>query len=69
MQVTRTSPLSRKTNTREINVTDVQLARWHRGELIQNVMPHLSPDDREFLMTGITPEEWAETFGDEEDAT
>ncbi len=69
MQVTRTSPFSGKTNTREINVTDAQLARWHRGEPIQNVMPHLSPGDREFLMTGITPEEWAETFGDEEDAT
>ena len=25
-------------------------------------MPHLSADDREFLMTGVTPEEWDATF-------
>ena len=37
------------------------------GELIQNVFPDLSPDDREFLMTGVTAEEWAEFVGDDED--
>jgi hypothetical protein len=30
-------------------------------------MPNLSADDREFLMTGTTPEEWDEMFGDDED--
>ena len=34
-------------------------------ELIQNAMPNLSADEREFLMTGITPEEWAELSEDE----
>lgn len=58
MQITRKSPFSGKTNTREIDVTADQLDRWRAGGLIQNVMPHLSADDREFLMTGITPEEW-----------
>ena len=28
------------------------------GALIQDAMPHLDPDQREFLMTGITPAEW-----------
>lgn len=63
MQITRKSPFSGKINTREIAVTEEQLLRWERGELIQNVMPNLSADDREFIMTGITPEEWEETFG------
>jgi len=27
-------------------------------------MPTLSADDREFLMTGATPEEWGEIFPD-----
>jgi len=36
-----------------------QYDAWKGGELIQNAMPNLSADEREFLMTGITPEEWA----------
>ena len=34
---------------------------------IQNAAPHLSDADREFLMTGITVEEWDEAFPDDED--
>jgi len=64
MQITKFSPHSMKDHTREINVTQSQLDRWQAGELIQNVMPHLSPDDREFLMTGLTPEDWEEMFPD-----
>ena len=67
MQITRTSPFSGAINTREIPVTAEQLHAWESGVLIQNAMPNVSADDREFLMTGITPEEWEETFaGDEE---
>ncbi len=33
---------------------------WRDGELIQNVFPQLSADQREMLMTGITPEEQEE---------
>ena len=51
----------------DLNVTEAQLSRWEAGELIQNVFPDLSPDDREFLMTGVTAEEWAEFVGDDED--
>ena len=54
-----------KDHTREIDVTQSQLDRWKAGELIQNVMPNISADDREFLMTGITPEEWDAHFSDE----
>jgi hypothetical protein len=28
-------------------------------------MPDVSPDGREFLKTGVTPEEWVNTFGSE----
>jgi hypothetical protein len=54
-----------KVHTRDIDVTDHQLALWKGGMLIQEAMPHLSADDREFLMTGVTPEEWAKEFKDE----
>jgi len=58
MLITKMSMMSGDINTREIDVTEFQLERWKGGHLIQDVMPDLSPDDREFLMTGITPEEW-----------
>ena len=68
MRVTRRSPFSDKQHTMDLPITAEEVARWTiGGELIQNVWPNLSADEREFLMTGITPEEWAETFGDEED--
>jgi hypothetical protein len=58
MLFTRTSPVSRKTHTKDIPCTDEQVFRWVNGELIQKAFPHLSADDREFIMTGITAEEW-----------
>ena len=66
MQITRTSIMSGKTRTMELPVTRDMLIQWERGVLIQDAMPHLSPDEREFLMTGITPDEWAE-MGEEEE--
>jgi hypothetical protein len=66
MKITRTSPFTGKTNTLEINVTEEQLIDWQSGTLIQHAMPHLTPDEREFLMTGITEEEWDELFSEDE---
>ena len=66
MLIERTSMISGKTNSLELPITNAQLDRWTGGELIQNVFPDLEIDQREFLMTGITPEEWNRTFGEEE---
>lgn len=62
MLITRTSPFSGNTNSMEIEVTQEQLSSWENGVLIQNAMPNLSADEREFIMTGITPEEWDSAF-------
>jgi hypothetical protein len=37
------------------------------GKLIQDAMPELSADEREFVKTGITGEEWDQLFGGAED--
>ena len=66
MIIKRRSPFSGKENTMDIVVTDEQIFAWMNGELIQRAMPELTPDEREFIMSGITPEEWNETFGKEE---
>lgn len=58
MLITRTSPFSGATNSLEINVTQEQLDMWKAGTLIQNAMPNLTADEREFIKTGITAAEW-----------
>lgn len=66
MLITRTSMFSGVTRTLEIDVTQDQLNRWEAGGLIQDVMSNLTPDDREFIMTGVTADEWDEFVGDDE---
>jgi hypothetical protein len=58
MQFIRKSMLSGVTRSRDIDVTEEEYDRWRSGVLIQRAMPHLSDVDREFIMTGITEEEW-----------
>lgn len=67
MKITRKSDLTGIEHTKEIDVTQEQLDTWKNGELIQKVMPHLSDNDREFIMTGITTEEWDKAFPEEID--
>ena len=67
MQITRTSIFSGNTNTMELNVTQEQLTAWESGVHIQVAMPQLNADEREFMKTGVTPTEWNELFGEEED--
>jgi len=45
----------------------IGLSRWaEEGVLIQDAFPGLNSDQREFLQTGLTIEEWDEIFGEEE---
>lgn len=37
------------------------------GYYIQDAFPYLTEDEREFILTGITADEWDELFGDEEE--
>lgn len=66
MYITRVSPYSGEENTLNIPVTQAELDRWQDGELIQNAMPHLSAEQREFLISGLAPGEFASMFGDED---
>tara|TARA_R100001082_G_C4339068_1_gene149223 strand:- start:407 stop:637 length:231 start_codon:yes stop_codon:yes gene_type:complete len=66
VRVVQVSPISGNINTMELPIRQGQIEYWQfSGELVQNVFPHLNADEREFLMTGITPEEWSTTFGKE----
>ena len=67
MKITKRSPLTGKMHEREIDVTEAQLAAWRNGTLIQKAMPHLTADEREFIMTGATAEDWERMFPKEEE--
>ena len=58
MLITKTSPLTGMLNTMDIDVTELQIAQWERGMLIQEAMPLLTRDEREFIMTGFTAADW-----------
>lgn len=62
MLITKMSPLTGKENTLDLDITESQLLQWQNGGLIQNVMPHLTPDEREFLISGMAPGEFDEVF-------
>ena len=63
MKITRTSPITGVTNTLEVDCTPEQLEAWEAGTLIQDAMPGVEASLREFVKSGITPQEWIETFG------
>ncbi len=63
MKITRTSPVTGVTNTLEVDCTPEQLEAWEAGTLIQDAMPAVDSPLREFIKSGITPQEWLETLG------
>jgi len=59
MLVKRKSILSGKLNEMELDITQDQLDRFMEGkELVQNIFPNLNGTEREFLISGMTGEEW-----------
>jgi hypothetical protein len=66
MNVTRKSVLTGKTRTRNIPVKKEDLAMYEAGYTSMNeTMGYLSPQDKEFIMVGITPNEWSNAFSPE----
>jgi len=67
MKILKKSLFSGKINEMELNITSEQYLNWENGELVQNAFPQLNSEEREFLISGVTPKEWKEVFGEEED--
>lgn len=56
-------------NTLELRETPIPIEdwkAWQQGIHIQDAMSYLTPDEREFLLTGMTPEEWGKAFPEED---
>lgn len=68
MKVTRKSLISGKFHTMELPVSSLDLDTYHAGNAnIQDVFPHLTPEQREFIKSGITPEEWSKHVAENEE--
>lgn len=62
MKITRKSIIDGVERTMDIDVTEEQLEAWTSGTLIQKAMPNLTASEREFIMTGITDEQWEKAY-------
>ena len=51
-------------NFGKINISEFmkKYNQWLSGDSIQYAFPDFSPEQREFIMTGITPEMWDRLF-------
>lgn len=66
MEITRKSMFTGIVRTLDLDVTPCEIDRYLiDGVLLQDAFPTLDASDREFIKTGITSEEWAENFGED----
>jgi hypothetical protein len=62
MKITKVSILSKIERSLDLDVTAEEIKAWKSGMLIQDAMPRLNENEREFIMTGITAEEWEKHY-------
>lgn len=66
MLIMRISPLTGEVHEMELDITPAGLELYEEfGVLLQDAFPNLTPAQREFIKTGITPEEWYDFFGED----
>lgn len=65
MKLTKTNFLG-KTNTMQLNISEEEFEecnkKYQSGMAVQDAFPMLNANEREFILTGLTPEEWNEIF-------
>ena len=58
MLITRKSDITGKVRHKELNTTAAQLDNWQRGMLPAAAFPDLEPWDIEFIISGMTAEDF-----------
>ena len=68
VEVIRKSPLTGNINKMYLDITQEQIAEWNapakERRLIQDIFPNLNDDEREFIMTGYTVQDWRNLHGE-----
>lgn len=62
MIIRRKSPHTGKINEMDLPITIEQLSAYHDGEFVQRAFPQLTDEQREFILTGYTQEDWNAIF-------
>lgn len=57
LRITRFNIVKNQNDTRDLQITNEQWEKYTKGALIQNAFPHLTDNEREFIMTGIYDDE------------
>ena len=62
IKIDRKSPKTGKINSMILDTTAALLDEYYKGSdrLVQDIFPNLNVDEREFIMTGYTVEDWEE---------
>lgn len=67
VKITRKSILDKKERSMYLQINLDQIDAYSHGIPIQHAFPQLSPGEREFIHSGITPGQWDEVMGEEEE--
>ena len=67
VRVHRSSVITGNINSMVLPTRQGELEYWEDSmSLVQDVFPHFTRSQREFLISGCTPDEWNELFSEEE---
>ncbi len=66
MLIAKVSIIDGKERVMDLPVTIEQIEAYENGTVAQRAFPNLTADQREFIISGIVPEEWDKIFGKEE---
>ena len=70
IKITKKSMLSNIVRTQEFEMTPTQYATYCKGtSTVQTIFPELTRNEREFLISGITAQEWEDTMNEDEQAS
>jgi hypothetical protein len=65
VEITRVSPASGRIHTKVLPFTETQLRAHINGVPLHSSMPQLTSNEAEFVMSGITGEEWNLVYADD----
>lgn len=67
MLLSKKHPFTGVVNSLELDTTPEELLSWQQGAMAQQAFPRLSPDEREFVISGLLSGEFDKLFEEEEE--
>ena len=67
MKITKTCVYTNRKNTMDIDITEEQYEQFKQGGDIDEIMPSITYEERQFLLTGALPDDEDSLYNDGED--